>query len=87
MFLSSDARGDNIVTATPFGVIYSEDGGKTYSSGDTWTGGQSVCFSESKVWTTTSKGAQNSIDGGKTWEENNIDALKTQSRYLHAISD
>ena len=50
MFTGSDVKGQNFVATTPFGKVYSNDGGKTFSSITDFMGGQSVKFSETKVW-------------------------------------
>jgi photosystem II stability/assembly factor-like uncharacterized protein len=50
MFLGSAAKGQTVVATTLFGKLVSNDGGKTFNSITDYEGGQSVKFSESKIW-------------------------------------
>ena len=50
MFLGSAAKGQTVVATTLFGKLISNDGGKTFNSITDYEGGQSVKFSESKIW-------------------------------------
>lgn len=88
MFLASDVKGNNIVVSTLFGAIYSTDGGKNFENADMYSvGGQSVQFSQSKVWIPANNYVMSSSDGGKEWTTHNIDVLKTDARYIAAPSD
>jgi hypothetical protein len=89
MFLSSDAKGDNIVAASLFGAIYSTDGGKTFNTGNTLTGGNGVRFSpSSNVWMTSgSTYVMSSSSYGWFWSEHAIPELQTTTRYIAAPTD
>jgi photosystem II stability/assembly factor-like uncharacterized protein len=67
MFLSSAAKGQNVVAATLFGKLVSNDGGKTFNSITDYEGGQSVKFSETKVWMANNDQISVSADNGATW--------------------
>jgi len=75
MFLGSDAKGNNVVASALFGAIYSTDGGQTFQPGNTYNGGQSVKFSDTKVWIPNNNEVQSSADGGATWTTHNIPVL------------
>jgi photosystem II stability/assembly factor-like uncharacterized protein len=75
MFLGSAAKGQNIVASTLFGVVYSNDGGKTFNTVTNYEGGQSVKFSESMVWIPNNNQISSSADNGATWASTSIPQL------------
>jgi len=87
MFLASAAKGQNIVATTLFGVVYSNDGGKSFNSITNYQGGQSVKFSDTKVWITNGERISSSADNGASWTETKIPQLLTSARYVAAPSD
>jgi len=87
MFLASAAKGQNVVAATLFGKLVSNDGGKTFNSITDFEGGQSVKFSETKVWMPSNDQISVSADNGATWTATQIPQLKTDARYVAAPSD
>lgn len=88
MFLASDAKGENVVASSIFGAVYSLDGGKTFYTGNTLSGGQGVRFSDSKVWMTSgSNYIMSSTTGGWFWDTHSIPELKSTTRYIAAPSD
>jgi len=88
MFLGSDAKGNNVVASSIFGAIYSTDGGQTFNTGNTLTGGQGVRFSDSQVWMTSgSNYIMSSSTEGWFWSQHSIPELQTTTRYIAAPSD
>lgn len=87
MFLSSAAKGQNVVATTIFGKVYSNDGGKTFTAITDYEGAQSVKFSETKVWAPANDQISVSADNGATWTATKIPQLQTSSRYVAAPSD
>ena len=87
MFLGSAAKGQNIVASTLFGAVYSNDGGKTFTTITDYEGGQSVKFSDTKVWMPQNNQVSTSADNGATWTSLPIPQLQTSSRYVAAPSD